>query len=80
MLRLLTTADTEILAAAHARARSSARDFPEVRCANPATLDDVEAFVDRRAASSSSACSAAAARGRRAWRRCARAASATASR
>jgi cobaltochelatase CobN len=42
MLRLLTTADTEILAAAHA-VRELGDGFPEVRAAN--LLDDVEAFV-----------------------------------
>jgi cobaltochelatase CobN len=44
VLRLLTTADTEILAAAHAL-RELGGDFPEVRCANPATLDDPAEFV-----------------------------------
>ncbi|MBE2316034.1 cobaltochelatase subunit CobN [Solirubrobacter sp. CPCC 204708] len=44
MLRLLTTADTEILAAAHAL-RQLDDDFPEVRCANPSTLEDVESFA-----------------------------------
>jgi cobaltochelatase CobN len=39
MLRLLTTADTEILAAAHAL-RELGDDFPEVRCATPATMPD----------------------------------------
>ncbi|WP_028066884.1 cobaltochelatase subunit CobN [Solirubrobacter soli] len=42
MLRLLTTADTEILAAAHA-VRALGPDFPEVRAANP--VDDIEPFV-----------------------------------
>ncbi|HEX6744089.1 MAG TPA: cobaltochelatase subunit CobN, partial [Solirubrobacteraceae bacterium] len=45
MLVLLSTADTEILAAAHA-----VRDLPEgfgpVRCANPYGVEDVEAFLD----------------------------------
>lgn len=45
MLRLLTTADTEILAAAHALKQLDA-DFPEVRCANPSTLEDIAAFAD----------------------------------
>ncbi len=49
MLRLLTTADTEILAAAHAVQQLGA-DFPEVRAANPAKVDDVEAFVDQASA------------------------------
>ena len=44
MLRLLTTADTEILAAAHAL-RELGEGFPEVRCANPSALDDVPGFV-----------------------------------
>ncbi len=42
MLRLLTTADTEILAAAHAL-RELGDDFPEVRCAQP--MDDPGEFV-----------------------------------
>ena len=42
MLRLISTADTEILAAAHAL-RELGADFPEVRCAQP--MDDPEAFV-----------------------------------
>ncbi len=42
MLRLLTTADTEILAAAHAL-RELGDDFPEVRCAQP--MDDPDEFV-----------------------------------
>lgn len=45
MLRLLTTADTEILAAAHAL-RQLDDDFPEVRCANPSTLEDVATFAE----------------------------------
>ncbi|HEY3019158.1 MAG TPA: cobaltochelatase subunit CobN [Solirubrobacteraceae bacterium] len=45
MLRFVTTADTEILAAATAVERLPA-GFPEVRCANPAQRTDVEAFVD----------------------------------
>lgn len=45
MLRLLTTADTEILAAAHAL-KQLGDDFPEVRCANPSTLEDIPAFVE----------------------------------
>ena len=44
MLRLLTTADTEILAAAHALTQLG-DDFPEVRCANPSTLEDLAAFT-----------------------------------
>ncbi len=44
MLRLLTTADTEILAAAHALTQLD-DDFPEVRCANPSTLEDLAAFT-----------------------------------
>ncbi|MDA0162496.1 cobaltochelatase subunit CobN [Solirubrobacter ginsenosidimutans] len=43
MLRLLTTADTEVLATAHA-VRELGSDFPEVRAAN--LVDDVEAFAD----------------------------------
>ncbi|MGH3088444.1 MAG: hypothetical protein ACRDSJ_14145, partial [Rubrobacteraceae bacterium] len=38
-LLFLTTADTEILAAAKAR-DSLPEGFPELRCANPANLDD----------------------------------------
>jgi cobaltochelatase CobN len=45
VLRLLTTADTEILAAAHALDQLG-EDFPEVRCANPGALEDIAAFVD----------------------------------
>ena len=45
VLVLLSTADTEILAAAHA-----VRDLPEgfgpVRCANPYGVEDVDAFLD----------------------------------
>ena len=45
MLVLLSTADTEILATAHA-----VRDLPEgfgaVRCANPYGVEDVDAFLD----------------------------------
>ncbi len=44
VLRLLTTADTEILAAAHALTQLD-DDFPEVRCANPSTLEDLAAFT-----------------------------------
>jgi cobaltochelatase CobN len=44
MLRFLTTADTEILAAASAVERLPA-DFPEVRCANPAGAN-AEALID----------------------------------
>jgi cobaltochelatase CobN len=42
MLRLLTTADTEVLAAAHA-VRELGEDFPEVRAAG--LVDDVDEFV-----------------------------------
>jgi cobaltochelatase CobN len=42
---LLTTADTEILAAARA-AELLPEDFPGVRCANPAKLDDPGSFFD----------------------------------
>ena len=45
MLRLVTTADTEILAAATAVGRLPA-GFPEVRCANPAGTGDPAAFVE----------------------------------
>ena len=45
MLRVLTTADTEILATAAAVERLP-EDFPEVRCANPAHAVDPVAFVD----------------------------------
>ena len=45
MLRFVTTADTEILAAAAAVQRLPA-GFPAVRCANPAGAVDQEAFVD----------------------------------
>ena len=45
MLRFVTTADTEILAAAAAVERLPA-DFPDVRCANPATAGDHAALVD----------------------------------
>ncbi len=45
MLRLITTADTEILAAATALRRLPA-DFPEVRWANPGGVTDHEAFLD----------------------------------
>lgn len=44
MLRLVTTADTEILATATAVERLPA-GFPEVRCANPADAGDPAAFV-----------------------------------
>jgi cobaltochelatase CobN len=44
VLRLVTTADTEVLAAATAVARLPA-GFPEVRCANPAGAGDPAAFV-----------------------------------
>jgi cobaltochelatase CobN len=45
VLRFVTTADTEILATAAAVARLGG-GFPEVRCANPATVHDNEALVD----------------------------------
>ncbi len=45
MLRFVTTADTEILAASAAVARLG-DDFPEVRCANPGGVIDSDAFVD----------------------------------
>lgn len=45
MLRFVTTADTEILAAAAAVRRLPA-DFPEVRCANPATEPDLDELLD----------------------------------
>ena len=44
MLRFVTTADTEILATAAAVQRLG-ENFPEVRCANPATAIDQHAFV-----------------------------------
>ena len=46
MVVFLTTADTDILAAAHA-ARELPKGFPAVRCANPAAVDDVQALLDR---------------------------------
>ncbi|WP_205695688.1 cobaltochelatase subunit CobN [Conexibacter sp. SYSU D00693] len=45
MLAFLTTADTEVLAAAHAVAELP-DDFPRVRCANPYGVEDVEPFLD----------------------------------
>jgi cobaltochelatase CobN len=45
VLRVVTTADTEILATASAVQRLPA-GFPEVRCANPAGAPDPAAFVD----------------------------------
>src|SRR5215207_1937839 len=45
-LLLLTTADTEILAAARAWERLP-RGFPKLLCANPAALDDPAAFFER---------------------------------
>ena len=39
VLRLLTTADTEILADGRTPSSGCRDDFPEVRCANPAALD-----------------------------------------
>ena len=44
-LLFLTTADTEILAAAKAAERLP-NGFPHVRCANPTSLDDPAAFLD----------------------------------
>jgi cobaltochelatase CobN len=45
VLRVVTTADTEILATASAVERLPA-DFPDVRCANPAGAPDAGALVD----------------------------------
>src|SRR5918995_7147178 len=45
-LLFVTTADTEILAAARASERLP-DDFPELLCANPATLQDPAAFFER---------------------------------
>jgi cobaltochelatase CobN len=45
-LLLLTTADTEILAAARASERLP-EGFPELRCANPVTLQDPWSFFDK---------------------------------
>ena len=45
MLAFVTTADTEILAAAHAVAELP-RGFPRVRCANPYGVEHVEPFLD----------------------------------
>src|SRR5918994_3784586 len=45
-LLFVTTADTEILAAARASERLPG-GFPEIRCANPATLEDTASFFDR---------------------------------
>jgi cobaltochelatase CobN len=44
VLRFLTTADTEILAASAAR-RRLADDFPELRCANPAGAPDLQELL-----------------------------------
>ncbi|HEX2183368.1 MAG TPA: cobaltochelatase subunit CobN, partial [Rubrobacteraceae bacterium] len=44
-LLFITTADTEILAASRA-AELLPQGFPEVRCANPATLEDAGSFFD----------------------------------
>src|SRR3712207_9498201 len=44
-LLFLTTADTEILATAKAT-ELLPRDFPEVRCANPAALEDPAPFLE----------------------------------
>ncbi len=46
MLRVLTTADTEILATAAAVERLP-EGFPEVRCSNPAHAADPAAFIDQ---------------------------------
>ena len=45
MLRIVTTADTEILAAAAAVRRLPA-DFPQVRCVNPGGHPDPDALID----------------------------------
>jgi cobaltochelatase CobN len=45
-LLLLTTADTEILAAARASERLP-EEFPKLSCANPAALEDPAAFFER---------------------------------
>ena len=45
MLRIITTADTEIIATAAAVALLPP-DFPEVRCANPGGIEHADAFVD----------------------------------
>ncbi|GAC1536096.1 MAG: cobaltochelatase subunit CobN [Myxococcales bacterium] len=45
MLRFITTADTEILAAA-AAVRRLPHGFPQVRCANPQGTRDLEPFLD----------------------------------
>src|ERR671911_1794081 len=45
-LLFVTTADTEILAAARASERLP-DGFPELLCANPATLQDPAAFFER---------------------------------
>ena len=71
VLRLLTTADTEILAAAHAVA-AARRRLPRGPLRRTRRTSTTSRRSSRARASSSSACSAAAARGRRAWRRCAR--------
>jgi cobaltochelatase CobN len=44
-LLFVTTADTEILAVARASERLP-ESFPEIRCANPATLEDQASFFD----------------------------------
>ena len=44
-LLFLTTADTEILAAARAT-ELLPEGFPEVRCANPAKLEDPRSFFE----------------------------------
>src|SRR6201999_2732264 len=45
LLRLITTADTEILATA-AAVRRLPEDFPEVRCANPQMTRELDPFLD----------------------------------
>ena len=45
MLRLVTTADTEILATASA-VRRLPDDFPAVRCANPRGTTEIDPFLD----------------------------------
>ena len=45
-LLFVTTADTEILAAARA-SEHMPEDFPKLSCANPAALDDPAAFLER---------------------------------
>src|SRR5919202_6122907 len=74
----LTTADTEILAAAKASERLP-EEFPEIRCANPVPLDEPASFFEREL-SGARAVLVRLLGGRRAWpdgldelrRRCAR--------